>query len=319
MIINRARKIFSSWFSSQTVQDNFRASDQQIVDTQSKRALFGLIAGNGEFPFRFVREAERNGLDIAAVCHYDETDPRLNEIVKYNCWVKVGELGKLISFFREKGVKQVAMAGGIARVKHFSDVKLDARGAALLLRLRSAKDDVIMRGIADELAKEGIAVVDSTIYLKDCLAKDGILTDSKPNESEWEDIKVGVEAIKCMSSQDIGQVVVVQKGVVVAVEAVEGTNAAILRGGELGGKGTVVIKFAKATQDMRFDVPTVGLKTIETMNEVKCRVLALEAGRCLIMDEEQMIALANKYKIAIVAVGHGKAASRKECTGSTGI
>ena len=260
----------------------------------------GIIAGNGNFPFRFIEEARKHHSAIVAVCHIDETEPAVEKAVDQAVWVKVGELGKIISTFAESGVKEVAMVGGIARVKHFGQVKLDLRGAALMMKLRSTKDDVIMRGIADEMAKDGIEIIDCTRYLKSCLAREEVYTRLSPSQEQREDIAVGIEAIKAMSSQDIGQLVVVREGVVVAVEAVEGTNAAILRGGELGGSGTVVVKFAKPTQDMRFDVPTIGRKTIEIMMQAKAKVLALEAGRCLIMDQEEVIELANQNKISII-------------------
>ena len=260
----------------------------------------GLIAGNGPFPLRFAQEAKRHGCRITAVCHQDETDPAIESIADSVVWIRVGQLGKLISTFTGAGVTKAAMAGGINRIKHFGDVKLDARGAALLLKIRSTKDDVIMRGIADELLREGVEILPCTIFLQECIVRAGCLTKAQVTDEEQSDIDVGAEAIRVMGSQDIGQLVVVRKGVVVAVEAVEGTNAAILRGGELGGPGTVVVKYAKPTQDMRFDVPTVGVKTIETMVQVKARVLALEAGRSLIMEEDKVVALADANRIAIV-------------------
>ena len=266
-----------------------------------KKSLpIGIIAGNSSFPLRFAREARQAGRSVVAVCHRGETSPDIESEVDQAVWIKVGQLGKLINTFKQAGVSEVAMAGGINRVSLFGGVRLDPRGAALLARLRSAKDDVIMRGIADELAKEEIEVISCTEYLQDCLAKERVYTKKSPTAAELEDIEVGVEALKAMSGQDIGQLVVVSQGVVVAVEAVEGTDTAILRGGELGGKGSVVVKFAKTTQDMRFDVPTIGPKTIETMAAAKARVLALEAGRCLILDEEQAISLANRFKISVV-------------------
>ena len=194
------------------------------------------------------------------------------------------------------------MAGGISRVKHFGDVKLDARGAALMLRLRSTKDDVIMRGIADELLKEGIVVIPCTLFMQSSITPIGNLTKNIPTAEEEIDIQVGIDAISAMSSQDIGQLVVVREGTIVAVEAIEGTNSAITRGAELGGKGTVVVKFAKPTQDMRFDVPTIGLKTIELLKQSKVKVLALEAGRTIVIEREKCIELANEAGIAIVGI-----------------
>jgi DUF1009 family protein len=260
----------------------------------------GVIAGNGTFPIHFSREARRNGRSVVAVAHRGETLPELAQEVDCLEWIKVGELGRLIDIFKQTGVREVAMAGGINRIRLFGGVKLDTRGAALLYRLRSTKDDVIMRGIAAELEGEGISVVSCTLYLNECLVREGLLTESPPTAEEQTDIQVGIEAIRAMSSQDIGQLVVVREGVIVAVEAVEGSDRTILRGGELGGKGTVVVKFAKPTQDMRFDVPTVGERTIRTMLQARARVLALEAGRCLILDEAKVVAAANRHGLAIV-------------------
>lgn len=288
-----------------------RAEQPPVISTTPKALVpetpeqyanqsIGIIAGNGSFPLRFAAEARAYGCKTVAVCHTGETLPEIAAAVDRAVWIKVGELGKLIRTFKDEGIRYVAMAGGINRVNLFGGVKVDARGAALLLRLRSMKDDVLMRGIAEELGREGVQVIDCTVFLRNCLARTGVITKSRPTDDELNDIEVGKRAIEAMSAQDIGQTVVVREGVVVAVEAVEGTDRAILRGGELGGAGSVVIKFAKPTQDMRFDVPTVGVKTLQTMIEAKARVLALEAGRCLLLDEAEVVALADKHKIAIV-------------------
>jgi hypothetical protein len=260
----------------------------------------GIIAGNGTFPIRFAKNAKSAGYRVVAVCHSNETLPEIEQCVDSATWIKVGQLGKIVDTFKHEQVSQVAMVGGISRVRAFRDVSLDARGALLLAKLRTAKDDTIMRGIADELEREGVKVVESTLFCQDALVEKGVLTKRAPSVDELNDIAVGVEAIKAMSDQHIGQLVVVKDGVVVAVEAVEGSDAAILRGGELGGAGTVVVKYAKLNQDMRFDVPVAGLKTIEGMRSVGARVLALETGRCLLLDREELIELANKYQISII-------------------
>lgn len=261
----------------------------------------GLIAGNGAFPLLFTEAAHKQGHPVIAVCHRDETLPAIEAAADKVVWIKVGELGKIISVFKEAGIRRAAMAGGINRVRLFGGVKLDLRGAALLARLRSTKDDVIMRGIADELGREDIVVVSSVIFMEDYMAPEGVLTISRPLEEEQEDIAVGVAALQAISAQDIGQLVVVRDGVIVAVEAVEGSDAAIRRGGELAGKGTVVVKCAKATQDLRFDVPTVGVKTMESLIAARSRLLAVEAGRCLILERERVIELANANSICLMA------------------
>lgn len=262
--------------------------------------ILGIICGNGPFPLLFARQAQAHHHQVLAVCHVNETNPEIELIAERCSWIKVGQLGKLINCFLEAGVKQVVLAGGINRVRLFGGVKLDLRGAALLAKLRSTKDDVIMRGIAAELEKEGISVLPCTTFMEEYLVPQGVITTYKPSTSEIDDVEVGISAIQAMSAQDIGQLVVVRDGVIVAVEAVEGTDAAIRRGGELGGKGTVVVKFAKTTQDLRFDLPTIGKKTIETMIEVEARVLAVEAGKSIILDREEVVRLANKCRISII-------------------
>ena len=207
---------------------------------------------------------------------------------------------KTMCFFVTHNVSEVAMLGGIDRVRVFGGVQLDARGAAMIARLRSAKDDVIMRGIAEELEQDSISVVPSTQFLLDRVVEEKLYTSSELTDEEREDINVGREAILAMVGQHIGQTVVVREGVVVAVEAVEGTDRAIQRGGKLGGPGSVVVKFAKPDQDMRFDVPVVGLKTIESMIAVKASVIAVEAGRTIIVDEQQVIEKANRAGIKII-------------------
>ena len=264
------------------------------------KGTIGVIAGNGPFPFEFVRGAKTHGYRVAAVCHRGETTPDFEEQVDRALWIKVGELGRMIAFFKKAQVKQVAMAGGINRVQVFGGVKLDMRGAQLLARVRSAKDDIIMRGVAEELEKDGIEVISCTCFMQESLAPLGILTKSSPTKLENEDIEVGRSALRSMGPHHIGQVVVVREGVIVAVEAVEGTDKAILRGGELGGAGVVVVKCAKPSQDMRFDVPTIGEKTMTSMVTAGARVLAVEAGRSLILHREQVVEAANKAGIAII-------------------
>lgn len=272
----------------------------ELLQEVKSEGKIGLLAGNGPFPFEFIAGAKKEGCQVAAVCYENEADKNIEEQCISADWVRIGQLGKMITSFKATGVRHVALAGGISRIKHFGDVKVDARGAKMLMKLRSTKDDVIMRGLADELKKDGIEVVDCTLFLSQCLVEQGLLAGPRVREKEMNDIKVGIDAIKAMSSEDIGQLVVVKDGVVVAVEASEGTDAAVLRGGEYGGDGTVVVKFAKITQDMRFDVPTVGLKTIDSLKRSKARVLALETGRSLIIDKEKVFEAAHAAGISII-------------------
>ena len=268
-------------------------------DKPLKEKRIGIIAGSSSFPLMFARAAQQNGFSVVACCHRGETSPEMGEIVEQAVWIKLGELGRIIETFKNAGVKQVALAGGINRVKLFG-VKLDARGMKLITRLKSVKDDIIMRGIADELMSEGIEVIECTRFMEDQLAKEGVLTSRSPSAEEIKDIEIGVEAVRVLSSQDIGQTVIVKEGVIIAVEAVEGTDRTIKRAGELGGADAIVVKFSKTTQDLRFDVPTIGIKTISSMIEAKAKVLAIEAGRSLILDQEEVIQLANRNKISII-------------------
>lgn len=264
--------------------------------------IIGVIAGSGSFPLHFINEAKRAGCSVVVAAHLGETDESVEDIADRVEWVKVGELGRMVDFFLVNACKEVAMAGGINRIRLFGGVKLDRRGAAMIMRIKSTKDDIIMRGIAEELASDGIAVIPCTEFLTNCLVRPGLYTKTGLTPEEETDIRVGIDAIVAMGSQHIGQLVVVREGVVVAVEAVEGSDATIRRGGELGGRGSVVVKFSKPTQDMRFDVPTVGLRTVETMAQAGCRVLALEAGRCLMMDEEKVVSLADRRGISVIGV-----------------
>lgn len=282
---------------SLSLDSAYSVIDFPTIDQPSK---IGVIAGNGRFPLLFANEAKSLGHEVFAICHENETEKDLENLVDAFSWIKVGQLGTLINFFKANNVQYVVLAGGISRVKHFGDVKLDARGSALILKLRSTKDDVIMRGIAAELEKEGMPVIPCTIFMKHALCPLGPLTKALPTQDEEEDIKVGISAIEAMSSQDIGQMVVVREGVVVAVEAVEGTSAALERGAKL--KGKVVVKFAKPTQDMRFDVPTIGTNTIKLATELGIKVLALEAGRSIILDKDECLQMANKSGLSILGL-----------------
>lgn len=270
------------------------------IDRALKENRIGIIAGSSSFPLMLAKAAQANGFSVVACCHRGETNPEMAEIVERAVWIKLGELGRIIETFKNSGVTQVALAGGINRIKLFGGVKLDARGMKLIARLKSVKDDIVMRGIADELLTEGIEVIECTRFMEDQLAKEGQVTTRAPSNQELNDIEVGIQAVAALSSQDIGQTVVVKEGVIIAVEAVEGTDRTIKRAGELGGADSVVVKFSKTTQDLRFDVPTIGLKTISSMIEAKAKVLAIEAGRCLILDQKEVVELANRHKISIV-------------------
>jgi DUF1009 family protein len=262
----------------------------------------GIVAGNSSFPILLAKEAKEQGFNIFCICYKGETSTEIEKLTEKSQWIKIGELGKLIQFFKDNQVKQVVFAGGVGRPKLFGGVKLDVRGAKFLARLRTTKDDVVLRGLAEELSGEGIEVLPCTDFCRQQLAPKGILTKRKPSEFELSDIDYGKKALLSMAEHHIGQLVVVKEGVIIAVEAVEGSDSAILRGGELGGEGSVVVKIPKKSQDMRFDVPTIGLQTINSMVKAKCKVLAIEAEGTVIIDPEKVIAECDKRKISLVGL-----------------
>ena len=275
-----------------------------VIDPQTRAPAetIGLIAGGGQFPLLVAEAAKRRGLGVVAVAHLGETDPSLSEKVDEVIWIRLGQLGQLIKALKKKNVKKGLMAGTITKRRMFENVRPDLRGLAVISKLALFHDDGILRAVADELAREGIEIVSSTQYLPELVARQGCLTKRKPNKSEKEDIDFGFQVAKELGRLDIGQCVVVKKKTILAVEAIEGTDAAIRRGGDLAREGAVVVKVSKPNQDLRFDVPAVGLGTVKTMGEVKAAALAVESGKTLLFDKDEMITYADKLRIAIVSV-----------------
>jgi DUF1009 family protein len=262
----------------------------------------GLIAGNGRFPIIFADNARKLGYHVSAVAHEGETEPELAGHVDRIHWIKIGQLNKLIKAFKEDGVHQAVMLGGIKKTHVFTTLRPDFRTLALATRVALWKDDDILRELAKELEREGIAICESTFGLEGILVEEGTLTARAPSEKEWEDIRYGWEVAHDIGRLDIGQCVVIKDRVVVAVEAVEGTDGAIKRGGDLAKGGAVVVKRSKPQQDLRFDLPAVGPRTIEVMASVKASVLAIEAGRTILLDREIMLEKAKSARIAIVGI-----------------
>jgi DUF1009 family protein len=260
----------------------------------------GLIAGNGKFPLLFAEEAKREGYSVVAVAHRGETDETIERVADQVTWVYVGQLGHIIKAFHTAGVTEAVMAGGIHKITIFGNFRPDLRGARFLAKIKSREDDIILRGIADELAEEGIQILESTLCLPQIISSQGVLTKRLPLASEWDDIKLGFRTAKEVGRLGIGQTVVVRNQVVLAVEAVEGTDAAIRRGGALAKAGCVVVKVSKPQQDMRFDVPAVGVDTIENIHTVNGTVLAVEACRTLLLEKEILLARADDYGISVV-------------------
>ena len=262
----------------------------------------GLIAGNGRFPIIFADNARRLGYHVSAVAHEGETDPELANHVDRIHWIKIGQLNKLIKAFQDDQVHQAVMLGGIKKTHVFTTVRPDFRTLALATRLALWKDDDILREFAKELEQEGITICESTFGLEGILADEGTLTSRKPSEKEWEDIRYGWDVAHDIGRLDIGQCVVVKDRVVVAVEAVEGTDEAIKRGGQLAKDGAVVVKRCKPQQDLRFDLPAVGPRTIDTMASVRASVLAVEAGRTILLDRDLLLEKAQAARIAVVGL-----------------
>jgi UDP-2,3-diacylglucosamine hydrolase len=262
----------------------------------------GLIAGNGRFPIIFADNARKLGYHVSAVAHEGETDPELANHVDRIHWIKIGQLNKLINAFKDDQVHQAVMLGGIKKTHVFTTVRPDFRTLALATRLALWKDDDILRELAKELEKEGITICESTFGLEGILAEEGLLTTRRPSEKEWEDIRYGWEVAHDIGRLDIGQCVVVKDRVVVAVEAVEGTDEAIKRGGQLAKDGAVVVKRCKPQQDLRFDLPAVGPRTIDIMASVNASVLAVEAGRTILLDRDLMLEKAKAARIAVVGL-----------------
>ena len=265
----------------------------------------GLIAGNGRFPIIFADNTKKMGLYVSAVAHEGETEPELERHVDRIHWIKIGQLNKLINAFKGDGVRQVVMLGGVKKTHVYSTVRPDFRALALAAKLAFWKDDDILREIAAELERDGITICESTFGLEGILVEEGPLTSRRPNKKEWADIRYGWEIVKEIGRLDIGQCIVVKDRVVVAVEAVEGTDGAIKRGGELAKEGAVVIKRSKPQQDLRFDLPAVGPRTIEVMASVKATVLAVEPGRTVVLDRDELVRQAEQAGIAVIGVAAG--------------
>lgn len=262
----------------------------------------GLIAGNGRFPLIFAEQAKREGVSLVAVAHRGETSEEIEKLADTVTWVYVGELGKIIRTFHRAEVKEAVMVGGIQKTRLFSNFRPDLRGATFLARLKSREDDRLLRGVADELEREGIRVLESTVFLGQIIAAEGVLTRRLPTAEQWEDVRFGFRVAKEIGRMGIGQTVVVKKRVVLSVEAVDGTDAAIRRGGDLAKGGFVVVKVSKPQQDLRFDVPAVGMETIRTIHESRGAVVAVEAGKTILLEKEQLLQEADRWGLVVAAI-----------------
>lgn len=268
----------------------------------SDASCWGLIAGNGDFPFLVLEGARSRGIDMAVIAIREEASPDLERKASRLHWVSLGELSKTIDLLHKEGVKRAVMAGQVKHNKIFSSIRPDWKLAKLLLSLPAKNTDSLIGAVARVLQDEGIELVNSTAFLGALLPQAGVLTQRAPDADEAADIAYGRHVARQIAGLDLGQTVVIRDRACVAIEAMEGTDETIERAARLaGGKRLVVVKVSKPAQDMRFDVPVVGLRTIEVMARANATALALDAGRTLLFDRERLIETADTLGIAIEA------------------
>jgi DUF1009 family protein len=271
----------------------------------------GLIAGNGRFPFLVLDAARGAGHDVTVIALKEEAFPDLETLAAQAPaaafhWISLGQLGTWISTLKAAGVTQAVMAGQVKHTKLFADIMPDMTALGVLMRLKARNTDAIISGVADALRAQGIELIDSTAFLTPLLARAGVLTRRQPTDAEQADLDFGYRIADAVAGLDIGQTIAVKSAAVVAVEAMEGTDAVIARAGQLAGAGVTVIKVAKPGQDMRFDVPVVGVSTIEAMKAAGGAVLSVDAGKTLMIEGDAVIKAADEAGICIV----GRAGSR---------
>ncbi len=267
-----------------------------------KSKTLGIIAGNGKFPVLLAREAKAKNFRVVAVGIRKDTSFLLKLFVDRLYWVGPGELQKLFNYFKIEGVKEVIMAGQVNPENLFDkNLKFDSEFQKLFEAMRDRKADTIFGAVADKLKSEGLELLDSTFLLQEYLAPKGTLTKRGPTLTELDDIEFGKGIAKAMGSLDVGQTVVIKEKAIVAIEAMEGTDRTILRGGRIARKSAIIVKTAKPHQDNRFDVPVIGPRTIQTMIQANASCIAVEAGKTLLIDRDKMVHLADQSGICILA------------------
>jgi DUF1009 family protein len=263
----------------------------------------GLLAGSGPLPFEVAEAAMNQGTRVVIAAIENNTNPAI-EALGHSAftWVAGGELDRMIGFFKDSGATEVILAGAVAKPEMMNDLgalRPDARAIALLSRLQDRGDDAILRGLADEIESEGMPVVDSTKHLGNRMASPGLLAGPQPDAQLQSDLELGLRVARHLGLVDVGQSVVVKDGTVVAVEALEGTDATLRRAAGLVGGGAVLVKAAKPNQDLRFDVPAIGFTTLETIRDLGLRAIGLEAGRTLVLERERVFKFADEAGISI--------------------
>lgn len=263
----------------------------------------GLIAGNRKFPLLFASSAKRKGCEIIAIAIKGDTSPRIKRLVDKIYWLGLSEFGKMFDILKAEKVDGVVMAGQVSPHKLFSEeINKSKELKQALLGLKDKKTDTLFGSVARMLEAKGLCLLDSTTFIEEYLPNKGTLTKSQPDFNTWEDIYFGLNLAKAVADLDIGQTVAVKSKVIVAVEAFEGTDHLIRRAGKIGRGQVVIVKVSKPRQDMRFDIPVIGLNTIKNLVKTKAKCLAFEAGKTLFIDQEKSVLLADKKGIAIVAV-----------------
>jgi len=274
----------------------------------------GIIAGKGVYPRLLAESARKQGVKrIFVVAFKRETHAVINEVADEVCWLHLGKLAALLEAFEGSGVTHTVMAGQITPT-HLFNVRMDRKMMELLGRLKVRNADTIFGAVGDELKAIGVELLPAHLFMESCMPEAGPLAGREPSEQEWDDIKLGLHVAKMTSGLEIGQTVVIKQGTILAVEAFEGTDEAILRAGRLGGKGSVVVKVASQDHDMRFDIPVVGMRTLKSMKKANVAVLALEAGRTILLEQELILQEAERMGLCMVAVNferEGKDDSRK--------
>lgn len=261
----------------------------------------GIVAGKGQFPILVARNAREKGMFVAMVGFHGHTDPAIEKEADAFVMLHLGQIGKLIDFMHVHNVKNMCFAGAISKPKAL-DLRPDMKAMKILFALRGKGDDALLRGLAEELARENLTVISASSFAPSLLAPMGVQTKRQPTEEEWDDIRFGWSIAQTMGRLDIGQLVVVRSGIVTAVEAIEGTDAALERGGKLGGEGCVAVKLFKPGQDNRMDQPAMGPKTLRIMAENGYKCLAYQARDALFFDIEEAVRIADKAGIAVVGL-----------------
>lgn len=262
----------------------------------------GLIAGDGELPVKLAQSAQKSGFDVVAISLSPDNRKQLEKYCKKVYSFGPAEIIKIEEKLIEEGVKQLSFIGKVHKALLLKNPKLDSKALELIKSMEKLNDDAVMLSIVNELEKIGITVLDQTIFIKNLMIPKGVLTETQPTKEEQDDISYGFGLAKEMGKLDIGQSVVIKNKMILAVEAIEGTDKCVQRGCKLARGGAIVVKVSKPSQDKRFDIPTVGLKTIKNLKRYGGKILAVEAGETIIVEQKELIKFANRHKIVVVAV-----------------